>query len=233
MYQHDGDGIGTYNEKRFHRIFKRFVTDDAECYEVKIGKYIADVLKDGHVTEIQTTSFGKLAPKIKYYLTETELDVTVVLPLICEKRVIRADKQTGEVRSIRRSPLKVRAIDSLAHLYYLREAIGADGFEVRLMLVKADEYRYSERVRYRKKGVYDKDTYPTELVQEVVLKDREDYIAFVPQTLWDREFDAKEYSSEARLCGRGLYSALNTLYEAGILDRRKSQKKYVYRLTKI
>ena len=56
--------------------------------------------------------------------------------------------------------------------------------------------------------------------------------AFIERSSVVDESAAKEYSAEARLCGRGLYSALNTLYEVGVLDRRKDQKKYVYRLAK-
>ena len=71
--ENDGDGIGTYSEKRF---------PDADCYEVKVGNYVADVLCDGHITEIQTTAYAKLAPKIRYYLENTDYTVSVVMPLI-------------------------------------------------------------------------------------------------------------------------------------------------------
>ena len=64
VFGSDADNIGTYNEKRFHRIFKRFVCDDANCYEVKVGRFIADVLCDGHITEIQTKNFSNLKKKI-------------------------------------------------------------------------------------------------------------------------------------------------------------------------
>ena len=229
LHGSDADSIGTYNEKRFHRIFKRYVTEDAECYEVKIGKYIADVLCDNRVTEIQTTAFGKLLPKLKYYLESTDYDVTVVLPLISEKKVIRADKLTGEIKYVRRSPKKMRPIDGLSHLYYLRELIGDRRLEVLLVLVKAEEYRYSDRVRYRRTGAYERDLYPVEMVDQISLCGISDYVHFIPEHLMTGEFDAKQYSKETGLGGRGLYSALNTLYEVGLLSRRSEGKKYVYR----
>ena len=119
MRENDGDGIGTYNEKRFHRIFKRFVSEDASCYEIRVGSYVADVLCDGHVTEIQTTSYSKLAPKIKYYLENTDYTVTVVRPLPHIKWCVWLDENSGEVVSKKRSPKKALPKDVLRDWIYL------------------------------------------------------------------------------------------------------------------
>lgn len=228
LSENDGDGIGTYNEKRFHRIFKRFVTDDASCYEIKIGKYVADVLCDGHITEIQTTAYAKLAPKIRYYLEQTDYTVSVVMPLICERLIIRADRETGEVRYTRRSPQKKGLSDAFANLYYLRELLPNERLMVHVMLVSAEEYRYSERMRYRREGAYDRDVRPVDIREEIVLRGKEAYLRFIPQSLKGREFDAKEFGKATGMSGRGLYSALNTLTDMGLLLRRKQGNKYIY-----
>ena len=151
MYGSDAENIGTYNEKRFHRVFKRFVTEDASCYEVKVGKYVADVLCDGHITEIQTKQFSNLKNKISYYLSETDHTVSVVKPLVCERKIIRADKRTGEVKYIRRSPKKEGLDDALCEIYHLRELIANDRLLIHLIFIKAEEYRYSEKVSARSK----------------------------------------------------------------------------------
>ena len=224
----DGDGIGTYSEKRFHRIFKRFVTDDASCYEVKIGNFVADVLCDGHITEIQTTSYSKLAPKIKYYLENTDYTVSVVLPLVSDKRIIRADKQTGEIRYVRKSPQKAELSDALVHLYYLREFLGNERLMIHVLLVSADEYRYSERMRYRREGAYDNDLRPTDIKEEIVLRGARDYLRFLPNELRSGEFDTAAYSKLSGVKGRKMYSALNVLTSLGILCRRQEGRKYFY-----
>ena len=231
MYQNDGDGIGTYNEKRFHRIFKRLVTEDASCYEAKIGKYVADVFCDGHITEIQTANYGKLAPKIRYYLEETDYTVSVVLPLVSSKKIIRADKETGEVQYARRSPKSARETDAFKHLYYLRELIPNERLRVHIALVSVEEYRFSDKQRYRREGKYDNDVRPIALEKEVVLKGTDDYRRFVPEELKNEEFDAKLFSSLTKLRGRALYSTLNTLHALGILSRRENGKRYVYKVS--
>ena len=226
--ENDGDGIGTYSEKRFHRIFKRFVTDDASCYEAKIGGYVADVLCDGHVTEIQTTSYSKLAPKIKYYLENTDYTVSVVLPLICHKRIIRADKDTGEIKYVRTSPQKAQFSDALTHLYYLREYLADKRLMIHVVMVSAEEYRYSERMRYRLKGAYDNDVRPMDIKEETVLSGASDYLRFLPDELREGEFDTAAYSKLSGMGGRSMYSALNVLTSLGILARRQEGRKYFY-----
>ncbi len=229
MLGSDGESIGTYSEKRFHRIFKRFITEDAERYEVKVGRYVADVLCDGHITEIQTRQFGKIVDKIRYYLENTDYTVSVVKPLIAEKRIIRADKETGEVRYTKRSPKKEGIADALLEIYYLRELVANERLMIHLIYLKADEYRYSDRVRYRRTGKYDSDLCPTEIIREEVLCGKEDYRRFLPDALGEGEFTVKEYSAKSGICGMPAYSALKIMTALGILDVRTENKKFYFK----
>ena len=229
MYGNDGDSIGTYSEKRFHRIFKRFVTEDASCYEVKVGRYVADVLCDGHITEIQTRQFGKIADKIRYYLENTDYTVSVVKPLVAEKRIIRADKDTGEIRYTKRSPKKESVADALCELYYLRELLSNERLRIHLVYIKAEEYRYSDAVRYRRTGRYDSDLCPTEILSEEVLCGKKDYLRFLPDSLTDREFTVKEYERESGFGGMSAYSILKTMTALGILSQRTEKRKFYFK----
>lgn len=232
MYGSDGEGIGTYNEKRFHRIFKRLVTDDADCYEVKVGRYIADVKHGSHITEIQTGSFRTLADKIRYYLTETDCNVSVIKPVICEKRIIRADKDTGEIKYTKRSPKKETVTDALSEVYYLRELVDTYRLSIHFVLVRAEEYRYSERMRYRKKGKYDNDLCPCEIVGEKIFCGLEDYVRLLPEELCEREFTVAEYSRLTGIKGKPAYSVLHILTASGVLDRRTEKRSFIFKRIK-
>lgn len=231
MHGTDADGIGTYNERRLHRILKRYVTDDAACYEVKVGKSVADILKDGRITEIQTSAFRPLERKIGVYLDTTDHAVSVIHPVISEKTIIRADKETGEVMYSKRSPKHERDIDVLPQMYYLRDFVANMRFEVRLLHVKVDEYRYSERVRYRREGAYDKDVRPICLLGETVLCGKDSYRNMLPPSLFDREFTSAEFSAVSRLKGRKLSLAIGFLVYVGIFERRSEGRRYFYRIT--
>ena len=228
MHGKDAEGIGTYNEKRLHRILKRYVTDNAQCYEVRVGRSIADVLEGERITEIQTGSFRPLEKKIGGYLESTQYSVTVLCPVICEKTLIRADKETGEIMNTKRSPKKGRAIDMLPNLFYLREYIDEPRLEVRLLLINAEEYRFSERRRYCREGAYDCDLRPTELVAETVLSGRESYRQLLLSELPEGEFTSAELAKITRLRGRRLSMALSFAVQTGLVSRRTEGKKYIY-----
>lgn len=232
MHGKDADGIGTYNEKRLHRILKRYVTENAECYEVRVGGNIADVLENGRITEIQTSSFRPLEKKISSYLENTDYSVTVLCPVICEKMLIRADKDTGEVMKAKKSPKKGRVSDVLPNLFYLREHISSPRLEVRILLINAEEYRFSERMRYRKAGAYDCDLRPVEIVSETVLTDTESYRQLVLSQLGEEEFTSAEFGKITRLQGRRQSLALAFLIQSGLVNRRAEGRKYIYSIQK-
>ena len=225
-------GIGIYNEKRLHRILKSTFCECEDCFEVKTGRYIADVLVGDRIFEIQCASFKPLQRKLEYYLHETEYDVCVVCPLIAKKKIIRAERETGEVLRVRTSSKRQSEWHALAKLYPIRHLLGDERLTVKVMLIEAEEYRYSEAVRYRKSGKYDAELFPISLVGSVELCSVEDYKRFIPEELLGSEFSAADYSALTSLRGRDAYSALNTLAELGLLKREKQGRAVRYSIVK-
>ncbi len=228
LHSGDGDSIGTYNEKRFHRIFKRYITEDAACYEVRLGKYVADVMTDDTIYEIQTGSFASLREKVKYYLEDTDKRVVIIHPVICEKMLVRAERESGEVLYSKRSPKRGRDIDAVANLYYLSEVFPSDRLVLCLVHITAEEYRFSEARRYCKSGRYDSDLRPCELIDIRTLCKVSDVAELVPQELCGHEFDKEEFSKITKLKGRKLYYTLNSFCLIGTLACRKEGKKNIY-----
>ena len=222
----NGEAIGTYGEKRLHRICKRFVCADPTCHEVKVGRYVADVLTEEGITEIQTGSFRPLPPKLRYYLNETDYAVTVLCPLIAEKSIIRVERESGEVLSAKRSLKHGRVMDVLPQLYWLGELMGHERLTVEVALIVAEEHRYSERRYYNREGAYDCQLYPRALRDLVLLRSREDFVAFLPEGV--EAFTAAEYEKYSKLKNRNLYSALNFLCAVGLLRREKEGRHYRY-----
>lgn len=222
-------GIGIYNEKRMHKILKRMMCDRESCYEIKVGRYVADICDDGVITEIQCGAMAPLKEKLSYYLENTEYDVCVVHPIVARRRIIRADKETGEVLRSRLSSKKETEWQGMAELYPIRELLSSPRLSVRLMIVEVEEYRFSERVRYRKKGAYDREVFPTALRGSVELDGAEDYRRFLPDELSGREFGAKDYEPYTPLRGRDVYSALNVLAALGIVEREKQGRSVIYK----
>lgn len=228
----ENSGIGTYNEKRLHKILKDFVCDDPTGQEVRVGGYIADIVHDGSITEIQTGSFYPLRDKIAFYLSQTDFNVTVVAPLTVNKRIIRMDRESGAVIGSRRSPRSERPAGLLKEIFWLSDFISSPRLKIKLFMISSAEYRFSERVRYRKSGAYDSELFPQELEDIMVLDNAADYIDLIPATLREGgEFCAADFGKAMSLRGRAVYSSLNLMCAVGaVLKTGTDGRKALYRV---
>ena len=221
--------IGIYNEKRIHRILKHTLSENEDDFEVKIGKCVADIFDGERITEIQTKNFSPMRAKLKYYLDNTQYDILVVHPVTVKRQIIRAERETGEVLRVRTSPKRESVYDALARLYPVSEFLSSPRVTVRLMLIEAEEYRYSEAMRYRKEGRYDSELFPTKLSDTVELSSLEDYMTLLPEGFPTGEFSASDVKPFFKLTSRQLYSMLNTLSNVGVLEREKQGRYVRYR----
>ena len=229
MADRDSDGIGTYNEKILHKALKHAVSDTPEQLEVKVGAYVADVLLDGEIFEIQTGGFYPLVKKIEYFLKNTEYKITVVHPLISELLLIRMDRDTGEVIRKKRSPKKETPASILPELFYLRNIISSERVRFLLPQISGEEYRFSERVRGRKSGAYDAIFLPRRMIGLTELHGIDGVRAILPSEIRAAEsFDSATFAKLLKFRGRRMSLALKLLCDIGLLRREKDGKKYIY-----
>ncbi|MBO5882846.1 MAG: hypothetical protein J6Q78_00365 [Clostridia bacterium] len=233
-----GGELCTYNEKRLHRAVKRFILE-SECigyalneyegYETRIGRYVADILVSDVIFEIQTGSVRPLKKKLEYYIENTDYSVVVVIPLKKDTELLRVDRESGELISKKRSPKHERIKDKLCDLVYISEILSSGRVRVRYLEVCGEEQRYSERVRGRKSGAYDKEYFPLSLADVTEYTAPEAFSEYLPAVLSvDKGFSAAEYGKAMKLAGRKLYNTLNFFCGMGILEREKRDSKYIY-----
>lgn len=227
----DGKNIGTYKEKRLHRVLKKFCEPDEAYHEIAIGSYVADIMRGGEIIEVQTGSFYPMRAKLKYYLEQTDFSVTVVRPLPYIKWCIWLDPVSGEMTSRKRSPKKTLPRDVMRDWFYLSEFVGNERFKIRFLLLEEEEYRLLNGwSRDKKRGSERYERMPISLVGEDEYGKAEDYLAFLPDTLGS-SFTASEYMKASGLRSYGGYSALNLLCRLGFLIKTKEKKgrSYIYK----
>ena len=100
--EHIRAGIGTYGEKTVHAVLKNYFEPYPDSHERKIGGYVADIVGEDGIIEIQTGSFERLRKKLEAFLAVRR--VTVVYPIPRKKWLIRIDPKTGEQGKKRKSP---------------------------------------------------------------------------------------------------------------------------------
>ena len=66
--EHSQNGIGTLKEKTLHAVLKNFYEPDISCHEIKIGRFVADILHENQVVEIQTRNFNSMRKKLDNFL---------------------------------------------------------------------------------------------------------------------------------------------------------------------
>ena len=61
------NSIGTLSEKTLHAVLKQYFDGDESHHEIKVGSYVADIVNEKGIIEIQTRNFNKLRNKLERF----------------------------------------------------------------------------------------------------------------------------------------------------------------------
>lgn len=213
-------GIGQLREKTLHATFKFYLEPHEENHEQKIGGYIADIVGEQGVIEIQTGNTTPLIRKIKAFLPIVK--VMVVCPVIRSKQLVWIDPETGEVSERRKSPKGGTVLRGLAAAAPLQEFLLQEGFTLCIPLLDCEEYRYLDgRGKDRKKGCTRADYLPTELLEEWYFSKLEDYQQFFRTyfALLPTSFTVKDFSKTTKITGRDAYHLIHLLEAISLIEQ--------------
>ena len=222
------NGIGTLGEKTLHAVLKQYFEPNITNHEAKIGSFVADIVTDAGIIEIQTRAFDKLRKKLVEFLEI--YPVTVVYPIPKTKWLLWIDERTGEMTKKRKSPRQGKIYDVVTELYKIKPLINHPNFRLCIVFIDMEEYRYLNGwSKDKKKGSTRCDRVPVDIVEEVYINNTSDYIKFVPDEL-PRQFTSKDYKNAAHTNLHTSQTALNILHHIGIVERvGKQGNLYVYK----
>lgn len=220
-------GIGTLSEKTVHAVLKKYLVPDEKYHEIKCGRYVADILCEGEIMEIQTAGFNRLRGKLEEFLKEK--DVTIVYPIPHRKWLIWIDEKTGEFSAKRRSPKVGNYYEAFYELYKIKMFLKHPNLHFRFILLDVEEYRllngYSAD---KKKGSTRYDRIPVELIEDKFLNSCEDFKELVPNELC-QPFTAKMFQKETKLTPQKAGAAINVLAHLGVIKQvGKEKNAYLY-----
>ncbi|MGI5893905.1 MAG: hypothetical protein ACOX6P_04850 [Candidatus Merdivicinus sp.] len=205
-------GIGRLGEKSVHAVLKFAYEPHVANHEIPLGGYVADIVGESGVIEIQSRDLWRLAPKLQAFLEFC--DVTVVHPLAAEEWIVRTDPDTGEVIR-RKSPRKAIPFDILAELTPIRSLLHHPRFHIRLAVLQVERYDIA-RTGSRKKIHLDRR--PLDFLEEICLDCAEDYRQIFPD-MGSLPFTAAEFAKKAGRSVPLARNALLTLLELGLVSR--------------
>ena len=221
------DRVGTLGEKTLHAVLKHYLEPDAEKHEIKCGSYFADVLNDGGIFEIQTRNFGKLRPKLDYFLEFS--DVTIVHPIPKLKYVCWVNGETGEIAEKRKSPKKGNLCDLYREMVGLKNYIGHPRLHFLFLELELVEYKLLDGwSRDKKKGSTKIDRIPSALLGEIRLSAKEDFRMMIPEGLPER-FMTKDFKKKAHASDKGASAGISLLKNLGFIRQvGKEGRAYLY-----
>ena len=176
------EGIGTLSERVLHRALKLYIEPNAAHHEQDLCGCVVDILNSDGVTEVQTRSLDRLAPKLKRLLPTTP--VTVVYPIAIRRSLAWIDPTSGESTKPRTAPRKGRPSDALTELCSLTEFLRHENLRVLLFLISTDEFKEkSGKGKDGKKWAQRLERIPTALHGIIELVCPEDYLRLLPDSL--------------------------------------------------
>ncbi|MGN0638168.1 MAG: hypothetical protein ACI4J0_07330 [Huintestinicola sp.] len=224
-------GIGTKCEKSVHAVLKNYYEPFHDSQEQKIGGYIADIVGENGIIEIQTGHFSSLNEKLNAFLPVSR--VTVVFPVFTKKRIITLDGETGEVKSRRTSPVKETAYEIFPNLFPICEYLTHENLSFIITLLEADELRVPPESVGRKKRRRGRlsviDRIPTALTGEICINSPRDWEQLVP-CLFEEDHTTEDLANSANISRETAQTALSALFRGGVVMRTgKKGNAYTYR----
>lgn len=210
-------GIGTLSEKTVHAVLKNYLVPKPEYHEQKCEGYVADILYEGEIIEIQTANFNVLRRKLDAFLPK--YDVTICYPIPATKWIYWIDEETGELSPKRKSSKKGNYYQAFKELYRIKSYLTHPHLHIRLLMIDMEEYRLLNGwSKDKKKGSSRYDRIPIDLIEDFQINSVADYKALVPDTL-PETFISEEYRKETKLTLNRAQTALNILTSLHILER--------------
>ncbi len=204
------NGIGTLKEKTLHKILKFYFEPHEHNHETKVGGYVADIVGETGIVEIQTRQFSKMRKKLEAFLPVC--DVTVVYPVAQVKYLCWLDGETGEVSNKRKSPRQGRPYEIFDELYSIKYLLKEPKLHFCIVMLGMEECRnLNGWGKDKKRGSSRFDRVPTQIFEEILIGGTEDYHKLIPDDL-PEEFSTKDFKKHGGLSQKGAQTALNVLH---------------------
>ncbi len=217
-------GIGALGEKSLHAALKRYLEPREACREVLVGRYVADIVNEAGITEIQTAGFGRLREKLEFFLPH--YPVALVYPVAAVKWLISVGPDGSQSRR-RRSPKTGGAWEMLTELYSIRDLLKEPGLTLCAMLLEVEEYRLKDDRGRR--GYTRWERMPVRLLEEVWARGPEEFPRLLPPDL-PEAFTSKEFRACGHFSPMNGSLALSAARELGAVERIGNQgRAYLYR----
>jgi hypothetical protein len=187
------------NEFSLHSEIKKIYSLPGDQFEVKIGKYIVDILRENLLIEVQTKNFSALKEKLQV-LTEKH-KVRLVYPLPEKKWITHVTKEHLKLNT-RKSPKKGKLTDLFHELVMIPNMICEENFSLEVLLIDQEEVRCDDgKGSWRRRGASIKERKLMKVNDRILFQTKADYLKILPEDL-NEVFTNKELAKLAKISVR-------------------------------
>lgn len=221
--------IGTLSEKMLHSVLKYYIEPCDDFHEVALGRYVADIMRDGCITEVQTRGFDRLRQKLAAFLPNHP--VTVVLPIAKTRWYCVTDTVSGETSGLRKSPRRGNVYDAFAELYKIKMLLKNENLYFHFILLDITEMRRTvKKTRRNRKGVELVERIPNGIEEEIFIDGIGDFRKLIPDGL-PSPFTSRDFAKAIKRTRDYASTSLNVLEYVGAVKRvGKDKNSYLYEI---
>jgi hypothetical protein len=219
--------IGSLNEKPLHAALKEWYRHDGDLVEVPVDGFVADLVRDGALIEVQTRSFSSMRRKLDRLLDEHP--IRLVHPIPAVKWIVKLDPDGSET-SRRRSPKRGIPVDVCSELVSFPALLDHPNLTLEVLLTEEDEVWRPDDRGWRRRGFVVEERRLVRVLDTVVVGSPADLPALLPPDLPD-PFTTADL---AERLGRTRHAAQKVAYclrESGaVRTDGRDRRGYRYRL---
>jgi hypothetical protein len=130
-------GIGRLSERSLHAALKEYLRQPGDQFEVKLGRYVIDIVRGDLLIEIQTRHLYALRPKLRRLL-DGGRRIHLVHPLPAERWIVREDV-AGRHISRRKSPKRAAACDVFGELVRVPDLAAHPNLTLEALLIQEEQ----------------------------------------------------------------------------------------------
>lgn len=218
-------GIGSIGEKTLHAVLKNYYSPNKSNQEIKVGKFVADIVDENQIIEIQTRSFSNMKKKLDFFLMDT--NVLIIYPAFSIKWVQWLNPTTGELSKKHKSPKKDALYDIFWELAHIKPYLNNPKLRLQIVVMEVIEIRLLDGWSAdKKRGSTRYNVIPLGLLDEIVINEKDDYTKFIPRGL-DENFIRKDFEKLAGLSKKRAGTVINVLVHVGVIGKTDKRGKYI------
>jgi hypothetical protein len=194
---------------------KQWYARPGDRFEVAVGGFVIDIVRDGVLIEIQTGSFTSIKAKLTSLVHDHE--VRLIHPIIQEKWIVQVPAAGSDRITRRKSPRKGRWEDLFRELVSIPALLSHPNFSLEIVLVKAEESRrFVGKRRWRRGGWAIEGRRLLEVMDRRVFDQLGHWRACLPEGL--ESFTTKDLAAASATSRELAQKMAYCLYKGGVIE---------------